>query len=103
MNKSKLTYSLIAFLLTIGAANAQITVEKYGNEFLNIGVGARGIAMGGSQVASVNDVTSAYWNPAGLLRIKEKYEVGLMHNEYLAGMAKYDYVGLPLQLILIAI
>jgi hypothetical protein len=93
MNKSKLTYSLIAFLLTIGAANAQITVEKYGNEFLNIGVGARGIAMGGSQVASVNDVTSAYWNPAGLLRIKEKYEVGLMHNEYLAGMAKYDYVG----------
>lgn len=72
---------------------AQITSEKYGNEFLNIGVGARGIGMSNTQVATVDDVTSAYWNPAGLMRIKDKYEIAAMHSEYLAGMAKYDYVG----------
>ena len=31
--------------------------RKYSNEFLNIGAGARGLAMGGAQVASVNDGT----------------------------------------------
>ena len=41
--------------------------RKYSNEFLNIGAGARGLAMGSAQVASVNDGTAGYWNPAGLL------------------------------------
>lgn len=85
----------IFFLLsfTIGSSFAQISAPKYSNEFLSIGVGARAMAMSNSQVASVNDVTSAYWNPAGLLGIQDKYEVGLMHAEYFAGIAKYDYAG----------
>jgi len=64
---------------------------KYSNEFLSIGVGARGLGMGGAQVASVNDVTSGYWNPVGLLGIKDKFQIGAMHSEYFAGIAKYDY------------
>lgn len=67
--------------------------EKYSNEFLNIGVGARALGMGNANVASVGDVTSGYWNPAGLLRQKNDLEVGLMHSEYFAGIAKYDYIG----------
>ena len=35
--------------------------RKYSNEFLNIGAGARGLAMGGAQVASVQDGTAGYW------------------------------------------
>lgn len=93
MNLYKYIFILFFSFIAIFKSTAQLSVEKYGNEFLNIGVGARGIAMGNTQVASTNDVTSAYWNPAGLLRIKDKYEVGLMHNEYLAGMAKYDFIG----------
>lgn len=64
---------------------------KYSNEFLAIGVGARGLGMSGAQVASVNDVTAGYWNPVGLLGIKDKFQVGAMHAEYFAGIAKYDY------------
>ena len=45
--------------------------RKYSNEFLNIGAGARGLAMGGAQVASVNDGTAGYWNPAGLVNVKD--------------------------------
>ena len=66
--------------------------RKYSNEFLNIGAGARGLAMGGAQVASVQDGTSGYWNPAGLVGIKNNPELNLMHAEYFAGIGKYDFV-----------
>ncbi len=72
---------------------AQYSTPKYSNEFLNIGVGARALSMGNTQTSFVDDVTSAYWNPAGLLNIQSDYEVGLMHSEYFAGIGKYDYVG----------
>lgn len=67
---------------------------KYSNEFLAIGVGARALGMGSAYTAAVGDVTSGYWNPAGLLGVKGDLQVGLMHSEYFAGIAKYDYVGL---------
>ncbi len=64
---------------------------KYSNEFLSIGVGARALGMSNAFVASVGDVTAGYWNPAGLMNIKNDMQVGLMHAEYFAGIAKYDY------------
>ena len=73
---------------SIGFSYGQTTAPKYSNEFLNIGVGARALGMSNVQTASVNDVTSAYWNPAGLLNMKSKYEVALMHSEYFAGIAR---------------
>src|SRR5690606_36290779 len=72
-------------------AKPQSIDPKYSNKFMNIGVGARALAMGRAQVSSVNDVTAAYWNPAGLLGIDHQYEFSLMHAEYFAGIAKYDY------------
>jgi hypothetical protein len=66
--------------------------RKYSNEFLNIGAGARGLAMGNAQVASARDETAGYWNPAGLIGVKDRTHVGLMHADYFAGIAKYDYL-----------
>lgn len=73
--------------------------RKYSNEFLNIGAGARGLAMGGAQVASANDATAGYWNPAGLTGVKDNPNIALMHADYFAGIAKYDYVAaaIPVQ------
>lgn len=84
-------FGAVFFLLPIANSFSQITAPKYSNEFLSIGVGARALGMSNVQVALVNDVTAGYWNPAGLLNIKEKYEISLMHSEYFAGIAKYDY------------
>lgn len=79
-------------LLFTGTVKGQ-AVRKYSNEFLKIGVGARASAMGNAQVALVDDVTASYWNPAGLMFAPKNPEIGLMHSEYFAGIAKYDYVG----------
>lgn len=73
--------------------------RKYSNEFLNIGAGARGLAMGSAQVASVQDGTAGYWNPAGLIGVKDHPNINLMHAEYFSGIGKYDYgsIAVPLQ------
>lgn len=81
------------FLLLSISVNGQSLVPKYSNEFMNIGIGARALGMGGAQVSAVRDVTAAYWNPAGILGIKHEHEFSLMHAEYFAGIAKFDYAG----------
>lgn len=88
---------LLLFFLLPHLAFSQF--RKYSNEFLNIGAGARGLGMGNSQVASVKDATAGYWNPAGLTGVKNDPNVVLMHADYFAGIAKYEYaaVAVPVQ------
>ncbi len=93
-NKFKINNLFIVWailLLFLSGGNVLQAQTKYSNEFLAIGVGARSLAMGNSTVASVNDVTSGYWNPAGLTKIKSDWDIALMHSEYFASIAKYDY------------
>ena len=84
-------FVVILLGVTFFSANAQ--QRKYVNDYLSIGVGARGTGMSGSQVASINDVTAAFWNPAGISYVQSDLQVGLMHSEYFSGIAKYDYLG----------
>lgn len=74
-------------------ASAQST-PKYSNEFLSIGVGARAFGMSNAVVASTDDVTAGYWNPAGMLKQQDKLQLGFMHSAYLSGIANYDYLAL---------
>ncbi len=67
---------------------------RFVNEFLNIGVGARGLGMSGSIVASVNDGTSGYYNTAGLTEIDAPLQINAMHSEWFGGIAGYDYFSL---------
>lgn len=78
--------------LILSGANAQ--VNKYANAFLDIGVGARALGMSNAVTASSADVTSAFWNPAGLIDMQRDVQVGFMHNEHFAGIVKYDYGGI---------
>ncbi len=74
--------------------------QKYSNEFLSIGIGARAQGMGNAMVAAVDDVTAAAWNPAGLARIpsEDGLQLGAMHTEWFAGVGKNDYLGATLPL-----
>jgi hypothetical protein len=87
----KLTKTFLLIVCSTGLQYASAQAPKYSNEFLSIGVGGRGLAMSNAQVASVGDVTSGYWNPAGLTLMKGDVEIAAMHSEYFAGISKYDY------------
>jgi len=61
------------------------------SSFLKIGIGARPIGMGEAFVAVCDDVSSIYWNPAGLGQIEFK-EVSVMQNKWVEGI-NYQFFG----------
>ncbi|MCB0572643.1 MAG: PorV/PorQ family protein [Phaeodactylibacter sp.] len=89
-----ITGAFSLFLAGTGSA------QKYSNEFLSIGVGARAQGMGNAVVASTSDVMAGVWNPAGLANLEalEGLQLGAMHSEWFGGVGKFDYLGLTLPL-----
>ncbi len=83
---------LSCFSVFLLALNLQGQAPKFSNEFLSIGIGAQAMGRSNSVVATANDLTASYWNPSGLVHVKDK-EIGAMHAEYFAGIAKFDYLG----------
>jgi Type IX secretion system protein PorV len=88
---------IVGFLLLCsGNASAQSSTDKgttitkvstTSAQFLKLGVGARAIALGGSSVASVADLSAMYWNPAGLASI----EGSSFQASYTQYIANIDY------------
>jgi hypothetical protein len=100
--KRFLTRAIVgAALGALGAAPAvaQQTVDNtsYGGaaaEFLLLGAGARGAALGGSYAALANDVEALYWNPGGVA-LMERPGFSLGTYTYLAD-TRYSWAGLVL-------
>ena len=67
------------------------TFKPYSNEFLNIGIDARALALGNAAIAQTSDVTAGYWNPANLYNVQSR-QVALMHAAYFANIAQFDYM-----------
>lgn len=93
---------LLLVLLVCHTATAQETrnTTKVGTtvaQFLKIGAGARSIAMGGSAVASSDNIYSIYWNPGSLTRMSAPGEVTFSHANWLADMT-YDFAALAMTL-----
>lgn len=83
--------AFLFLLLSVCTFNYSQAVRKYSNEFMNIGVDAAALGMSNTVVASTNDVNSGYWNPAGLIHLEDN-QVSLMHANYFANIAQYDYM-----------
>jgi hypothetical protein len=58
---------------------------------MNIGVDAAALGMANAMTSNTRDVNSGYWNPAGLTHI-EDHQLSLMHANYFANIAQYDYI-----------
>ena len=85
-------YLLLSALILLSSTTI-ISAQKYSNEFLSIGLGARAQGMGSAMTAHVGDATASFWNPAGLCNINTDLQIGAMHAEWFGGIGKYDYVG----------
>jgi hypothetical protein len=92
----------LALLLLPAEVRAQASgrnVSKAGTTsavFLEIPAGARAIAMGGAFVGTANDVSSLYWNVAGMARLYRN-EALFSHNEWLAD-TRFDFAALAVPL-----
>ncbi len=88
---------IIAMVVGLAAATA-LPAQKYSNEFLTIGAGARAHGLGTAVVATDTDPTASYWNPAGLAwhTADEGLQLTAMHAEWFAGVGKYDFLAMSI-------
>src|SRR5262245_24501166 len=70
-------------------ASTAVAGNRPAASFLSLGAGAREVGLGGAAAAVVDDASSLYWNPAGLMRL-ERRSVSLMHAPHLEE-SFYDY------------
>ena len=81
--------ALLIILISILATPAG--AAKYAGDAFSLGVGARGLAMGGAMVAGPFDGFAAYWNPAGMNLLSGRH-VTAMHAETFGSLLNHDYL-----------
>jgi hypothetical protein len=96
---ARIAVSVVTAALLAPAGYAQLVPNLGGQrvgisalQFLKIGVGPRGVAMGESFVAVANDGSALFWNPAGLVLFGQN-EVFAARTEYVVDI-KQDFLGI---------
>lgn len=90
MKKFILVISIL-FLSNAAFAGGFSKVGTAAAQFLKIGVGARAMGMGGSFTAIANDVSTIYWNPAGIANLN-RTSISFTHTEWFADIS-HDFAG----------
>jgi outer membrane protein OmpA-like peptidoglycan-associated protein len=72
------------------------SVSTTGVQFLQIPAGVRGAGMGGMFTAVADDVSTTYWNTAGLAQLNN-IEINLLHVAYFSSI-DYEFAGIALPL-----
>jgi len=87
----------IASILFFANVFAQETSEdtKYGGEFLNIGIGARALALGSAYTAEANDGSGFYWNPAGTAFLSRP-QASVMYAEMFNSLENHGFASIAL-------
>jgi len=76
-------------LLNISILGARET--RYAGAFLELGVGARALALGGAYTGLGSDAVSFYWNPAGLAFLPN-FQASSMYASLFGTLEKQNYV-----------
>jgi hypothetical protein len=84
-------YLLCLILPSEVLAEPQAEAGSAGLAFLKVGIGARAVGMGEAFVATADDATALYWNPAGISHISG-FQLGLMHAEWFQDI-RLEYLG----------
>lgn len=86
----------LVLMICFYCINQPLLAGKYAVSFLEIGVGARALGMGGAFCSVANDGTSFYWNPAGLAFIQKPQLSGMygpQFGSFKNPLANYHFVG----------
>ncbi len=83
--------AIIAISLVTQVAHSQWVIGRYAGEFMNLGAGARALAMGGASVASPSSATAGYYNPSALAGISQR-SVEFMHASQFDNLFTYDFL-----------
>src|SRR5690349_17928904 len=82
----------LEFILAMNFFFARVEASETANaQFLKLGAGARAAGMADAFTSVADDVTAAYWNPAGLAQLTTP-EISVMQNNQLVE-SQYQYVG----------
>jgi hypothetical protein len=85
--RSRLAWTFSILALATPAWPAVYNVASLAGPLDNGGAGARALSMGSAFVGVADDSTALYWNPAGLSSL-DSLNLGLHHNEWLAGIVQ---------------
>lgn len=91
----KYIFIFFAFILA-GVVSGQSKVGSTAAPFLNVAIGPRAIAMGGAFVATADDITALYWNPAGIAHT-ERNGALFSHTQWFADIS-YNWAGAAITL-----
>lgn len=86
-------YIITTFILLIACFAWSEKLSNIESAFVDIGLGARGIGMGGAYTALSNDANSLIWNPAGMALSNHTYNVNFDYAD-LFGLYSYSFFGL---------
>jgi outer membrane protein OmpA-like peptidoglycan-associated protein len=89
-------FFFIFFIYFIPRFSTADSVSTTGVQFLKIPAGVRGAGMGGMFAAVADDISTTYWNTAGLANL-DTIELNLLHVSYFAS-TNYEFAGVALPL-----
>lgn len=75
----RMIHAVAAVLLL---ASPQARAGRYAGEFMALGGGARGLALGQAMTALSDDAYSSFWNPAGLARVDRRCVSGMAATQF---------------------
>jgi hypothetical protein len=93
MSFFKRHFCLLLMALFILLSHASLKAEtRYAGSFLELGIGARAMAMGGAFVSIADDGSAFYWNPAGASQLIRSELFG-MYASLFKSLEKHHHIG----------
>ncbi len=90
-------FFILVFIIHLGFQSASGAEANYAADFLDLGIGARPLAMGGAYVSLSNDATGFYWNPAGIAFLP-RFQAASMYADLFNNLQTQSYVSAAMPL-----
>jgi len=88
-------YPVVLFIIFFLSGNSFAADTRYGGAFLELGVGARPLALGSAYVSLADDGSGFYWNPAGVSFV-QRLNLTLMYANLFNSLENHGFISASL-------